>query len=77
MSELERLMSILKQVFEKPEAREQFRIELYKLYEKDPALYEETMVDLEKLEPILHYEARDFISNVLDVREFLQKVQES
>lgn len=77
MSELERLMSILKQVFEKPEAREEFRIEFFKLHEKDPGLYEETMVDLDKLEPVLHYETRDFISNILEAREFLAKVQES
>ena len=77
MSDLERLMSILKQVFEKPEVREEFRIEIFKLHEKDPALYEETMVDLEKLEPVLCYETKDFISNILDVRKFLQKVQES
>ena len=77
MSELKRLMSILKQVFERPEAREEFRIEVFKLHEKNPALYEETMADLEKLEPVLHYETRDFVSNVLDAREFLKKVQES
>jgi hypothetical protein len=70
-------MSILKQVFEKPEVREEFRIEIFKLHEKDPALYEETMVDLEKLEPVLCYETKDFITNILDVRKFLQKVQES
>jgi hypothetical protein len=77
VSELKRLMSILKQVFERPEAREEFRIEVFKLHENDPALYEETMVDLEKLEPVLYYETRDFISNILDVREFLKKLQES
>jgi hypothetical protein len=77
VSELERLMSIVKQVFERPEARGEFRVELFKLYKKDPALYEETMADLEKLQPVLHYETRDFISNVLDVREFLRKAQES
>ena len=77
MSDLERLMSILKQVFEKPEAREEFRIEIFKLHEKNPGLYEETMVDLEKLEPVLYYETKDFISNILEVRKFLQKAQES
>ncbi len=77
MSELERLMSILKQVFEKPEAREEFRIEVFKLHENNPGLYEETMVDLEKLEPVLHYETKDFISNILEARKFLARVQES
>ena len=76
MSEIERLMSILRQVFDKPESREEFRIEIYRLYEKDPALYEQTMVDLDKLEPVLYYETRDFIYNVLEVRDFLRKVQE-
>ncbi len=76
MSELERLMGILRKVFERPEAREEFRIELYKLYEKDPALYEQTMIDLDKLEPALHRETRDFMYNILDVREFLKKVEE-
>ena len=77
MSDLERLMSILRQVVEKPEAREEFRIEIFKLYENNPGLYEETMVDLEKLEPVLYNETKDFIGNVLEVRKFLQKVQES
>lgn len=76
MSEIERLMSILKQVFEKPEAREEFRIEIYKLHEEDPALYEQTMVDLEKLEPALYYETRDFVYNILEVSGFLKKVEE-
>ena len=76
MSEIERLMSILRQVFDKPESREEFRIEIYRLHEKDPALYEQAMVDLEKLEPVLYYETRDFIYNVLEVRDFPRKVQE-
>ena len=75
MSEIERLMSILRQVFDKPESREEFRIEIYRLYEKDPALYEQTMVDLDKLEPVLYYETRDFMYNVLEVRNFLKKVE--
>jgi hypothetical protein len=33
------------------------------------------MTDLEKLEPALHYESRDFIHNVLEVRDFLKKVE--
>ena len=76
MSEIERLMSILKQVFEKPEAREEFRIKIYKLHEEDPALYEQTMIDLEKLEPALYYETKDFVYNILEVRDFLKKVEE-
>ena len=75
MSEIERLMSILRQVFDQPESREEFRIEIYRLYEKDPALYEQTMVDLDKLEPVLYYETRDFMYNVLEVRNFLKKVE--
>ena len=75
MSDLERLMSILKEVFDRPEAREEFQIELYKLHRNDPALYEETMVDLEKLSPQLHYEMRGFIHNIAQVREFLAKVE--
>lgn len=75
MSELERLMSILRKVVETPDAREEFRVELFRLLEKNPDLYEETMVELEKLEPVLHHETRDFMYNVLEVRGFLQKAE--
>jgi len=70
-------MSILRQVIEKPEVREEFRIEVFKLHENNHALYEKTMLDLEKLEPVLHYETRDFVRNILEAREFLRKAQES
>ena len=76
MSELERMMSILRQVTEKPEAREEFRVEIFLLHEKDPELYEQTMVDLEKLEPSLHHETRDFIYNIIEARDFLGRVEE-
>lgn len=75
MSELDRLMSILREVFDKPEKREEFRIELYKLHEKEPALYEQAMADLEKLQPGLHRETRDFIHNISEVRDFLKKIE--
>jgi hypothetical protein len=75
VSEIERLMSILREVFDRPEAREEFQIEVYKLHRKDPALFEQTMVDFEKLAPQLHREIVDFVKNVVEVREFLAKVE--
>ena len=76
MSEIERMLSILRQVTERPEAREEFRVEIYLLHEKDPELYKQTMTDLEKLQPTLHHETRDFVYNILEVRDFLKRVEE-
>lgn len=76
MSELERLMSILRKVYDRPQSREEFRYELYMLHEKDSALYEQTLVELEKLAPQLHREAVDFIFNINDVKDFLRKLEE-
>jgi hypothetical protein len=76
VSELERMMSILRQVTERPEAREEFRIEIYLMHEKDLELYEQTMADLEKLQSTLHHETRDFVYNILEVRNFLKRVEE-
>ena len=75
MSDIDRLMNIISKVYDSPEARDEFRVELYKLYKNEPALYEETMADLEKLSPSLHYEMRDFINNILTVQGFIQKAE--
>ena len=76
MSELERLLSIIRKVFDRPEAREEFRYELYMLHENDLTLYEQTMAEMKNLAPQLHREAVDFIFNVNDVKDFLRRQEE-
>ena len=76
MSELEKLMSVIRDVIDKPENRDEFRILLYSLYKSDPALYEQTMVEMEKLAPMLQREMRDFIFNINDVKDFLRRIDE-
>ena len=76
MSELEKLMSILRKVHEQPEARDEFRLNLYILKQESPSRYEEAMAELKELQPLLHKEMADFVGNVEHVLEFLERVKE-
>ncbi len=76
MSELDRLLGIIKKVYEEPQCREEYELELYLLHERDKALFEQTMAEMKELAPQLHRETVDFIQNIESVKDLLKKAED-